>query len=208
VTIEWPPTGITLRSWSDYLEWAYPFEGAPPTTADTPPPGGIPTYEPVTPPTGYDSLTDLINPVRDLSLSYLSAVTCRNMVTGEDIPPELEQIALYATVLHMEQVTYRSTPEQRRSAISTGTGGLRSISAGPWSESYFGPGEVKYAWNVLDPDALLNSYLLALITPECLAIRQGMENGGPPGYAVQEIDWTGETYGFWWAGPSNYDPYR
>ena len=110
-------------------------------------------------------------------------------------------LAYFATALYVEQLSYRMDPSRRTAAIGGSTGGLQSFSAGPYSESYFAPGDAaEYAWNVLDPDPLLNSMLLALITPECLEMRKAAgEEGFPPGYANQEIDWNWPPgYGGFW----------
>ena len=189
----WPPTGLTLRGWSAYLLAQFPLTDLPPECGGpaTQPP--LPTgggYHPIDEPEGYGGECDPMKPTIDAALPLLSALTCRNFTTGEDIPDHLAPTATLATTLFVEQMTYGTGGEQRESAMSSATGNLRSISAGPWSESYFAPGEVEFAWNVLNPDPLLNSMLLALITPECLAIRQGAAEGEyPPGYATQEIDW-------------------
>ena len=113
-----------------------------------------------------------------------------------------DDAALLEVALYVEQLHYRMDPARRTAAMGGTTGGLQSFSAGPYSESYFNPSDTSaYAWNVLDPDPLLNSMLLALITPECLEMRRAAgEDGFPPGYATQEIDWLwppGYGGGFW-----------
>ena len=192
MTGAWPPTGITLRSWSDYLLQEYPLEER----------GGRDHHDRrvsrarcrsrrSSEPPDYDPATDPLQPMIDVALPMLSRWTCLNFVTGEDIPDSQEQLATLALTLTVEQLHFGMTADQRTTALTSAAGNLRSISAGPWSESYFAPGEVKYAWNVIVADPLLNSMLMALITPECLANRMGAQDGQyPPGYATQEIDWS------------------
>lgn len=146
--------------------------------------------------------TDLPAPGGDAALTALiedasaliSAMTCRDIGagTGEDVPAALLPVARRAVTLKSEALYVSGTPTARRGAI--GGGRLQSISAGPWSESYFGPGEAAQA-GVLDPDPALHEALWALATEECrqewlllwAALRGDLD--APPASAVEEVDW-------------------
>ena len=237
----WPPTGITLREVSPYLLASYPeFQTSPPepsgpaATAASGPEwrgesvrvetienltaiqstvGAMVQYTPVPVPPGYDPALDPLAPYINLAAAMLSSLTCRDFGngTGKPITDAEAPLAIFAMALYVEQITYRMDASRRQSAISSSTGGLQSFSAGPYSESYFGPGDAnEYAWNVLDADPLLNSALMALITPECLEARKALAGDGfPPGYATQEIDWATSVSpacgGMWWAGSHYYN---
>jgi hypothetical protein len=192
-----PPPGIYLRAVSPYLLEAYPLSELPPDCGG-PPPDPVPGEIPV----GYQPECDPMAPMIGMACAYLSSITCRDFGngSGSEIPTEMLPLAYFATALYVEQLHYRMDPSRRTASMGGVTGGLRSFSVGPYSESYFGPGEsAEYAWNVLDPDPLLNSMLMALITPECLEMRKSAD-GEAPGYATQEIDWLyppGYGGGFW-----------
>ena len=190
---DWPPTGITLRSWSGYLLTQFPLSELPPSCGGpmvqppVPDGGG---WNAIPPPSGYSGGCDPLKSTIDVTLPMLSALTCRDFVTGSDIPAHLLPTAVLAVTLYVEQLVYGTDPQNRSGAMSSAAGNLRSFTAGPYSESYFGPNEVKFEWNRLNPDPVLNSMLLALITPECLANRMAAANGEfPPSFAIQEVDW-------------------
>lgn len=188
-----PPDGITLREVSPFLLEQFPMGSLPPE-AGGPVSPEPPPQTPIDYPSGYDAAADPMFNEIVVAGSMLSSLTCRDMLAlgtvGTPVPPEMLPLAVWAYALYVEQMMVRMSPAARSSSIRTGTGQLRSFNAGPYGESYFGPGEIKYAWNVIDPDPLLNSVLMALITPECLANRLALATGVfPPGYAVQEIDW-------------------
>lgn len=82
---------------------------------------------------------------------------------GVEVPPHLVGTAIRVLALRAERVALGSTSEARTETI--GNAGLRSISAGPWSESYFGPTEAANA-KALDPDPLIAELLWALCTDE------------------------------------------
>jgi hypothetical protein len=160
--------------------------------------GVLPTFTPIDTPDGYRPECDPMAPMIYLATAYLGSITCRDFGNGIGcpIPPEMVPLAIFADALYVEQLTYRMDASRRASSLSSGTGNLRSFTAGPYSESYFGPGEIKFAWNVLDPDPLLNSMLMSLITPECLQARMAAANGTyPPGWATQEVQWDWPGYG-------------
>lgn len=186
-----PPDGITLRTVSPSLLAAYPMGSLPPEAGGPVSPEPEPQTKIEYPP-GYVAEEDPMFGEIVVAASMLSSLTCRDMGlgVGTPVPPELVPLAIWAFALYVEQITVLMKPSNRATAVTTGSGGLQSFTAGPYSESYFNPSDAKFAWNVLNPDPLLNSALLALITPECLANRQAAATGiFPPGYAVQEIDW-------------------
>lgn len=82
---------------------------------------------------------------------------------GVEVPPHLVGTAIRVFALRAERHGLRWTAEARTKSI--GSEKLRSISAGPWSESYFGPGEAS-SLKKLDPDASIHDLLWALCTPE------------------------------------------
>lgn len=146
--------------------------------------------------------TDLPAPGGDAELGALiedasaliSAMTCRDISagTGDEVPTELLPVARRAVTLKSESLYVGGSAAARRGTI--GGGRLQSISAGPWSESYFGPGEAAKA-GVLDPDPDLHEALWTLATEECrqawlelwAALRGDMNH--PPASAIEEVDW-------------------
>jgi hypothetical protein len=83
----------------------------------------------------------------------------------EEVPPGLVPLAVQAIALLTErQVVGRTVKEAEKTASGRR---LRSISAGPWSESYFGPGETKTGGStrpMMDADPFLDQLLWALAT--------------------------------------------
>lgn len=100
----------------------------------------------------------------------VASLTCRLIgdSAGEDmveVPDDLIPLADRAISWRTEVLVQRgSTSKARKRAIRNGN--LASISAGPWSETYFGPDAALKA-RVLDPDPDLHALLWALATPDC-----------------------------------------
>ena len=62
--------------------------------------------------------------------------------TGVEVPPEKQDLARAAVTMKAEQIyAARGTGEARGGSMAQGN--LRSISAGPWAESYFGPEDAR-----------------------------------------------------------------
>lgn len=112
---------------------------------------------------------DPLEPVIADAGALVSALTWRLIpndatpdgASGEDVTPGLEPIAVRAVTLKAEQLAVRSSSRARKKAITDGR--LQSFTAGPYSESYFGPGEAQKA-KMLDPDAALAEVLWDLAT--------------------------------------------
>jgi hypothetical protein len=87
--------------------------------------------------------------------------------TFEEVPAGLRPLAVQAiAILTERQVIGRSASFAESSASGRR---LRSISAGPWSESYFGPGELRKGGEgrpMMDVDETLDMLLWALATPQ------------------------------------------
>jgi hypothetical protein len=103
----------------------------------------------------------------DDAVALVQAATCR-VLDPTLTDPNLRRLAERAVVLMAEYVTMGAQPEL---AGKTAEGKrLRSISAGPWSESYFAPGELtanKDGRPKMHADDRLDTVLWALATPEC-----------------------------------------
>lgn len=119
------------------------------------------------------------------AVALIESLVCGRVLgdlTGND-----RWIALRAVVLKTEQLAVRGATKQRRRAIRSGN--LRSISAGPWSESYFGPEEAAKAKR-LDPDPELHEVLWALADEDCRESWLVLWGGQPkPAAAVQSFDY-------------------
>lgn len=122
---------------------------------------------------------------RDLSVRLVESLTCRTM--DETLPEKDVPLATQAIVMKTEQMLMATSAESSSSRLSGR--GLKSISAGPWSETYFGPEEASKA-KMLDPDPRLNEILWALTTPECQANWMGIWTGVyAPAAAITEVAW-------------------
>jgi hypothetical protein len=145
--------------------------------------------------TGDDPLEALLLDAGEI----VAALTCRLIApatSGTEVPPSLLRTATRAIVLKAEKMATgegATDAEDREDAIADQR--LRSISAGPWSESYFGPDEATKA-RMLDPDPALNEALWMLATEDCrnawLALWGGQQ---PPAAAVTQFDYTTQLYG-------------
>lgn len=85
---------------------------------------------------------------------------------GEEVPTGLVGVAKRAIARLVERVY---TASSAASATAAATGKLlRSISAGPWSESYFAPGDlvVKNGVVAITGDPMLDAWLWALMTQD------------------------------------------
>lgn len=109
-----------------------------------------------------DALTALISVVAPL----VGSLTGREIAgsEGEDVPAWLRPIAVMAIAMKTAAMFPEgASAEAAEDAVANSR--LRSISAGSWSESYFGPGEAAQA-KQLDLDPTLAGLLWALCTEE------------------------------------------
>lgn len=104
---------------------------------------------------------------------------------GEEVPDYLVPVAQLVFALKIER--HPRTAREREKALRNLN--LRSISAGPWSESYFGPGEAAQVKR-LDLDAETHEALWALATPEKRSYWLVLWGDPvPPAAAVQPFNW-------------------
>jgi len=161
-----PPSAEDVRSRSKLLQERYPAD-----------------------PFDADVEAQLREVVADAT-ALVEQLTCRTM--DDTVPDNLQRVALRAIVLKSEQIGEISYSAATVRA-SANRGRLRSISAGSWSESYFGPTDAQAA-KMLDPNPYLHEALWALATPECreswLALWTGVF---APASAVQSPDWFPES---------------
>lgn len=132
---------------------------------------------------------DALGLVLEQVAPIVSSLTCRSIgpdgTPGDDVPAWLFPVARRAVALKAEAFPATAKARSRKVANSN----LRSISAGPWSESYFGPEEAAKA-RMLDPDPATHEALWALATEECREKWMALWTGEfAPGAAVMEIDW-------------------
>lgn len=104
---------------------------------------------------------------------------------GEDVPTALRPLAVMAIAMKTAAMfPDGASAEGAEEAVTNSK--LRSISAGSWSESYFGPGEAAQA-KQLDLDPTLASLLWALCTEEKKAEWIALwDPDNAPGFSVVE----------------------
>ena len=107
---------------------------------------------------------------------------------GEEVPDYLKPVAIRAMALRAERFLVGGTAKARQGAI--GSLRLRSFTAGPYSESYFGPGEAVAA-KALDPDSAVHELLWTLATAEKRLYWQRVWGTAQeaPAAGVQEFAW-------------------
>lgn len=120
--------------------------------------------------------------------SLVEQLTCRRL--DGSLPEELHRVAVRAVTLKAEQIAVASDAK----LVERTAGGrrLRSISAGPWSESYFAPGELgmKGGRPRMDSNDAIDEALWALATEDCRAQFIAEATGKqPPAGAVTEFDY-------------------
>jgi len=121
----------------------------------------------------------------------VGSMTCRGLVTdqpGDAVPEYLESLVVRALVLKAEQWSATGgTAALRRRGITDSN--LSSISAGPWSESYFGLDEAIKA-KQLDPDRAIHELLWAIATQECREAWLALWSGEhAPASVIQSFEW-------------------
>lgn len=112
---------------------------------------------------------------------------------GVEVPDYLRPVAIRAMAMRAERFAVGGTVSTRRGQIQSLT--LRSFTAGPYSETYFGPGEAAAA-RALDPDPAVHELLMALATEERRDWWLNLWGELPyaPGAAVQEFGWQRQDY--------------
>lgn len=101
--------------------------------------------------------------VRDAT-ALVESLTCRKLDAALAADEGLARLALRAVTLKTEKISGRSSVSAAGAMSQPLL--IKSISAGPWSESYFGPEEAAKA-KMLDSDPALHEVLWALATEEC-----------------------------------------
>lgn len=120
------------------------------------------------------------------AISLVQELTGR--VLDEALPERLVPLALRAVMMKTEAMSSASSLKRRKGQLQSV--GLRSFSAGPYSESYFGPGEAMAA-KALDPDTALHEVLWALATEEKRGywLRVWGVSASEPFFQVQSFDY-------------------
>lgn len=130
----------------------------------------------------------LLTNVTDATALVLS-LTCNTLDT---IATAAEPIALRAITMKVEELSYLGDPRKIKAIMDRTSGGLRSISAGSWSESYFDPGAALKA-KMLSANPLLHEALWALMGDECRAAFLATVGGvNEPASTITAIDWAGQ----------------
>lgn len=140
----------------------------------------------------YDPATDALAPLVLDSMALVESLTGRDLglhIGDTALPDAMWPLAWRAVSLKAEALAVvGGTAKERQTAIKGLA--LRSFTAGPYSESYFGPGEAQSA-GVLDPDPQLHEVLWALATPEMRDywLRIWGKLVEAPAAAVQQFAW-------------------
>lgn len=119
--------------------------------------------------------------------------------TFEDVPPGLEPVAVRAVALMVEREVVTGDPAFAEQ-VATGRR-LRGFSAGPYSESYFAPGEFARKGAAqgrppMDADEGLDAALWALATEDARAYFISQATGvNLPGSAITAFDYTRQAIG-------------
>lgn len=138
------------------------------------------------------SATDDLDIAIEDAAFLVASITGRKIGTaeGEEVPADLVSVAKRAVALKAEHLDTAAEEEAAEEAASGRR--LRQISAGPWSESYFAPGEliVKGGVPQLDPDPRLAELLWALCTEEMREEYMALFTGKvAPAAAVTQFDY-------------------
>lgn len=151
----------------------------------------------------YDPDTDALTPFVLVAEQLVSSLTGRDVDAGvgEPVPPELTAVAILAVQLMTEQTVVSGGGDIETSEAAATGRRLRSISAGPWSESYFAPGEFARRGVAGRPtmvdEPLLDGALWALATPtareQFIAYATGVQ---PPAAAISAIDYRKQGGGY------------
>lgn len=139
-------------------------------------------------PTGIGSNDELLREAVLDAKALVESLTCRNLdqSLGDQ---RLDRLALRAVTLKTEAIGGSEATAKARKA-RLGTQLLKSFSAGPYSETYFGPDQAA-ALKRLDPDPATHEVLWALATQECRdawLVLWGL-SVAPPFAGVQAFDY-------------------
>lgn len=96
--------------------------------------------------------------------ALVESLTCRTL-DGSLGDVRLDRLAMRAVTLKTERIAMGEATARARKG-SLGNLLLKSMTAGPYSETYFGPDQAA-TLKVLDPDPSTHEVLWALATPEC-----------------------------------------
>lgn len=138
-------------------------------------------------PAGDAALTRLISEAGPL----VAELTGRAIggAPGEEVPAYLLPLAVRVISIKAEQIDFAFNMDAAARQRVLRRGNLRGFSAGPYSESYFGPQEA-VAVKALDPDKATADLLWALATEAkrayWLALWSGKQS---PGNVVTSFDW-------------------
>lgn len=149
----------------------------------------------------YDPDADALAPFVQVAEQLVSSFTGRDVDVGvgEPVPAEMTAVAVLAVQLMTEQIVVSGGGDVRASEAAAGGQRLRSISAGPWSESYFAPGELtlKNGVAVITGNMLLDQVLWSLMTQdkrdEWFALATGVQ---PPAAIVSGFDYRRQGGGY------------
>lgn len=140
------------------------------------------------------------------AVALVESLTCRKI--DATLPDDLIAVAVRAVMLKAEQLAVSGTAEETERTV--GGKRLRGFTAGPYSETYFAPGElgVKNGRPRVDPSDALDEALWALMTDECreqfIAYATGKQ---APAGAVSEFDYRrmgGARVASGWPGPDGF----
>lgn len=158
-----PPSASMIRDRSDYLKTLFPPDPLDPEVED--------------------ALREVVGDATAL----VESLTCRTLDAALAADARLARLAVRAVTMKAERVGSIWAAKARRASIRSLA--LKSFTAGPYSETYFGPEEAT-SLKALDPDRELHEVLWALATEECrerwLALWTGVHE---PASAVQEVAW-------------------
>jgi hypothetical protein len=133
---------------------------------------------------------DLANAIVTAS-SLLGSLTCRPW--DATMPADLVPLAIQATVWKAEQLLHGGSMRRRTSTF--GRRALKSMTAGPYSETYFGPDEARNSKS-LDLDPEMHDLLWAIATEECRDRWTELWGGVPrPAVALTEVAWLSRSFG-------------
>lgn len=169
--IEMPPSASVVRDRSELLTARYP-------------------------PNPVDG--DVERRLRELvadAVALIESITGRVLdSTLPTVPVNLVRIAMRATALMSEMMSVRGSLAYAQSTADGSRQRLKSISAGSWSESYFGPGElvVKAGIVAITGNQALDEALWALMTDEKRDEWRSLATGVRPAAGRHfEVDWGG-----------------
>lgn len=150
----------------------------------------------------YDPETDALAPFVLVAAEQVSQITGRDVGVGEGeaVPARLNGTALMAVSLMTERLTFGGGGDAETSEAEVSGRRKRSESAGPWSVSYFAPGELvmKNGLVSITGNAMLDGLLWALMTDDMRDEWRALVTGvQPPAGVASAFDYrrSGGRYG-------------